>query len=138
MAKDLRTSFLTLILTCIVVVHGLTQPGRIVKLQMESPSLKSSLLSQKTTQAVYVYVPEGYEQNKSVNYPVVYLLHGYTSNNETWFNFGGDSLVQVSHLNKLIAGHVIKPFILVMPDGSNVLGGAFTPIPLLREIGKII
>ncbi|MHC4241024.1 MAG: alpha/beta hydrolase [Planctomycetota bacterium] len=49
--------------------------------QITSPSLEGNLLGDPATREVIVYLPPSY--NQGGNFPVVYLLHGYTGNART-------------------------------------------------------
>lgn len=61
-----------------------------------------------------VYLPPDYDYSAR-NYPVVYLLHGYTDDNTAWFQFG-----QVDrYADKAIADGTIPPMIIVMPNGDS-------------------
>lgn len=63
------------------------------------------------TRYMCVYLPEGYDPNDTLLYPVVYFLHastaGYTGYTEIY-----------SCLDSMIADGSIDPLILVMPDGD--------------------
>jgi pimeloyl-ACP methyl ester carboxylesterase len=66
-----------------------------------------------------VYLPASYEPCNA--YPVVYLLHGFGGDHTTWVEETGIAAI----LDQLIADGDIVPMIVVMPDGSNLLGGSF-------------
>ena len=57
-----------------------------------------------------VYTPPGYEESKK-SYPVLYLIHGMTDTEETWFKVGKVNLI----LDNLIAQKKAEPMIVVMP-----------------------
>ena len=101
------------------------QEGHFERIDFKAPSLQSHLAKEDDSKPIYVYLPPDYEKNSSTKYPVVYLLQGYTGESKSWFNLGGDSLMQLSHLNQMIKDKKIRPFIIVMPDGRNALEGAF-------------
>ncbi len=63
------------------------------------------------SRSVVVYLPEGYNPNGTVDYPVVYFLHGYGENHHGY-------PVIYTWLNSMIAGQLIYPVIVVKPDGS--------------------
>ncbi|MBN2698314.1 MAG: alpha/beta hydrolase, partial [Bacteroidales bacterium] len=68
---------------------------------------------------VQIYLPEGYNDQDSVRYPVIYFLHGATLNH-TYYQFLSGIL------NTLIGGGLISPVIVVKPDGSvGPWGGSF-------------
>ena len=58
-----------------------------------------------------VYLPPSYHEGGE--YPVLYLLHGYSENETSWIYNG-----KVNHImDNLIAEGKTKPFIVVMPNG---------------------
>ena len=77
----------------------------------ESLSLNSRILS-KTVQ-YSIYLPSGYE-NASREYPVLYLLHGYTDNETGWTQFGEVERIA----NQSISSGDAAPMIIVMPDAG--------------------
>jgi enterochelin esterase-like enzyme len=58
-----------------------------------------------------IYTPPDYEQNNRKKYPVLYLIHGSTDTEETWFKVGHVNLI----LDNLIAQGKAIPMIIVMP-----------------------
>jgi enterochelin esterase-like enzyme len=58
-----------------------------------------------------VYTPPGYDEESKKNYPVLYLIHGMTDTEETWFKVGKVNLI----LDNLIAQKKAEPMIIVMP-----------------------
>jgi enterochelin esterase-like enzyme len=61
----------------------------------------------------YVYTPAGYEKGIE-RYPVLYLLHGGSGDEDAWFSCGRASQI----LDNLIAQGKAKPMIVVMPNGN--------------------
>jgi enterochelin esterase-like enzyme len=61
----------------------------------------------------YVYTPAGYEKG-SLRYPVLYLLHGGSGDEDAWFSCGRASQI----LDNLIAQGKVKPMIVVLPNGN--------------------
>jgi len=62
-----------------------------------------------------VYLPHGYYDNETREYPVLILLHGLGGNDEGWF--AGGYLLDI--LDQAIHSGRIQPMIVVMPDGGN-------------------
>jgi enterochelin esterase-like enzyme len=58
-----------------------------------------------------VYTPPGYEENTRKEYPVLYLIHGATDTEETWFKVGHVNQI----MDNLIAKGQAEPMIIVMP-----------------------
>ena len=80
----------------------LTRPGRVEK---------SELDEFKPAQQFLVYLPPCYDEETDEHYPVLYLLHGQTYNDDQWIRLGA-----VDILDRLIIAGEIKPFIVVFPD----------------------
>ena len=59
----------------------------------------------------YVYTPAGYEAGNQ-RYPVLYLLHGGSGDEDAWFSCGRASQI----LDNLIAQGKARPMIVVMPN----------------------
>jgi enterochelin esterase-like enzyme len=57
-----------------------------------------------------VYLPPCYQSNHDERYPVVYLLHGLSYNEEQWLRLG-----LAEQLDHLIAEGLLAPFIVVLP-----------------------
>jgi enterochelin esterase-like enzyme len=57
-----------------------------------------------------VYTPPCYQENMMRLYPVLYLVHGQTFNDDQWDRLGVDEAA-----DQLISGGEIAPFIIVMP-----------------------
>jgi enterochelin esterase-like enzyme len=60
-----------------------------------------------------IYLPFDYNTS-SRNYPVVYLLHGYTDNDAGWLQYGEVNRIA----DKAIEHGEIPPMIIVMPDAE--------------------
>ena len=70
-----------------------------------------------------IYLPSGYDSSDKY-YPVVYLLHGFGSN-ESFYVDNVTKELMVFLLDGLIQNKALKEMIIVMPDGSNKYGGSF-------------
>lgn len=80
----------------------LTQPG---------PVDSGELDSTKPPQLFMIYLPPCYDQNISERYPVLYLLHGQTYDDDEWIRLGAPSAADdLIHFGK------VPPFIIVFPD----------------------
>jgi len=63
--------------------------------------------------AYSIYLPPGYGVDK-INYPVLYLLHGYTDDQTGWVQFGDVRRIATAAIER---GDV-PPLIIVMPDAG--------------------
>jgi enterochelin esterase-like enzyme len=64
--------------------------------------------------AFLIYLPPCYEQEPERSYPVLYLIHGQSFNQDQWIRLG---VGEVS--DALIAAGEISPFIIVMPQAID-------------------
>jgi len=71
--------------------------------------------STNTSRRAFVYTPPGYEKDKSKEYPVLYLQHGWGEDETAWSNQGHANLI----MDNLIAEGKTKPFIIVMTYGMT-------------------
>lgn len=69
-----------------------------------------------TARRLTVYTPPGYDKDRSVRYPVLYLFHGANADENAWYRLGRANLI----LDNLLAAREIRPFIVVMPFGYGV------------------
>jgi enterochelin esterase-like enzyme len=65
---------------------------------------------------VSIYTPPGY--STSQKYPVVYLMHGIGGNEVSWIGQGSNEGDAANIMDYLLSKNLIKPFIVVMPDGN--------------------
>jgi len=79
---------------------------------IEERTVNSALLNRPVKYTVYL--PADYEKSER-NYPVVYLLHGYTDNHTGWLQFGEIN----RYADQAIAAGTIPPMIIVMPNGDS-------------------
>ena len=61
----------------------------------------------------YVYTPPGFDPASKKQYPVLYLLHGYSDEDSAWTEMGKANTI----LDNLIAAGKAEPMIVVMPLG---------------------
>jgi hypothetical protein len=76
----------------------------------EIPTTKDKLLQIGPLRPVVVITPPNYTKTKS--YPVLYLLHGFGGNQNSWTSEGN----ALNIYNNLVANGKIVPMIVVMPD----------------------
>ena len=61
----------------------------------------------------YVYTPPGYDARSYEQYPVLYLLHGYSDDASAWVSVGQANVI----IDNLIAQRKVRPMVVVMPLG---------------------
>jgi enterochelin esterase-like enzyme len=89
----------------------LTEPGQV----------KQDVVSTTNPpQEFFIYLPPCYEIQQDMEYPVLYLLHGQTYNQDQWVRLGVPSIA-----DQLIHSGETSPFIVVFPDDRywNLVAG---------------
>ena len=85
----------------------MAQKGKVI----ESISFKSNIVSYPVKYSVYL--PADYETSQR-EYPVVYLLHGYSDDETGWIQFGEANTIA----DKGVANGDFPACIIIMPDGK--------------------
>jgi enterochelin esterase-like enzyme len=93
---------------CILQVTSAQQTGKVI----EEVIMKSAILKKDVKYAIYL--PPDYITSER-NYPVVYLLHGYSNDHTSWIQFGE---IQ-RYVDKGIANGILTPMIIIMPNGDS-------------------
>jgi enterochelin esterase-like enzyme len=88
-------------------VVKITSPSRV-----EERFFNSSTLGR--TMHYYVYLPAGYDDDPSVQYPTLYLLHGIGGNADEWLGYGVREAA-----DQLRGAGTIYPFIIALPHGEQ-------------------
>ncbi|MEX1248864.1 MAG: alpha/beta hydrolase-fold protein [Anaerolineales bacterium] len=81
--------------------------GSVEQLSLESEHLDRPL-------AFRVYTPPCYAEHLGESYPVIYLIHGQTFNDDQWDRLGADEAADA-----LIAAGELPPFIIIMPADAS-------------------
>lgn len=107
--RSLAKAVASLIVCLVLFFSSHAQPnGKVI----EEVKVNSSILKRNVNYTVYL--PADYDLSQR-NYPVVYLLHGYTDDNTAWLQFGEVN----RYADKAIADGTIPPMIIVMPDADS-------------------
>lgn len=88
-------------------------------IKVHSAAIAGNLEGESADRDVIVFLPPGYEQDKSRRYPVVYALHGFFIGAEQW--------THEIRVPQTISGAFAKgsrPMIVVLPDSKSVYGGS--------------
>jgi S-formylglutathione hydrolase FrmB len=104
--KSIQRVYLLIALS-FAVLSASAQQGKV----LQSLTIESKILGNPIKYSVYL--PAGYDASTK-DYPVLYLLHGYTDNETTWIH-GGKAPEAAD--NAIAKGEVL-PMIIVMPDAG--------------------
>lgn len=94
--------------------------GRVVVETLHARSLEGNGIGDSPDRPITVYLPPSYDRDPSRRFPVVYLLHGATSDPKEWL----DGTYQGLRLDVALDQQGAE-YIVVMPFADNRLGGSF-------------
>jgi S-formylglutathione hydrolase FrmB len=96
--------------------------GTLERVKVHGKSLEGNLLGESASPEVSIYLPPSYKTDRTRRYPVVYLLHGYTGTDLSYFGPTGRQLHVIA--DRVFTGGGAREMILVMPNGMNAFGGS--------------
>jgi enterochelin esterase-like enzyme len=96
--------------------------GSYERIRVFGASLEGNLRGETDTPDVSVYLPPGYAEEPDRRFPVLYLLHGYSGTDESWFgeNAFWDGRAAA---DRAIGSGAAEKMIIVMPNCNNAFGG---------------
>lgn len=125
MITRIRVAALVALCLFLAGLSAIAQEGRIVREMVYAPSLEGNLFGDSTKRQVTIYLPPGYDDGDNLAYPVVYLLHGYTGDNDQWTVGSYISGNILNSMNSWLKSGKVKEVILVMPNSHNSFQGSF-------------
>lgn len=105
--------------------------SRVELIKVYSEGLESSLLPVDPERSVSVYLPAGYDTATFKSYPVIYILHGFTCDYDTWYGgtnwylYDDNSFNLKTMLDTLIGNGDIEPMMVVSPSNLNSYEGSW-------------
>lgn len=84
---------------------------------VSTPRVESHLFTAATlhrTMPYYLYLPPGYDSDPAHHYPVLYMLHGASGENNEWITY---DLFDAA--DRLIHAGAIQPLLIVLPQGDE-------------------
>ena len=101
---------------------NLVLKGKLERVKVHGKSLVGNLMGESASPEVSIYLPPSYATDRNRRYPVVYLLHGYTITDLSYFGPTGRQLHLVAE--RVFAKTATREMILVMPNAMNAYGGS--------------
>lgn len=96
--------------------------GRIVVETLHSRALQDNRIGDASDRAITIHLPASYDRDPARRYPVVYLLHGATSEPKEWLDGTYQGMDLGADLDRVA---VDAEYIVVMPMADNRFGGSF-------------
>jgi S-formylglutathione hydrolase FrmB len=115
---------LRLLVLVLCIPAPATAQGRILVDTLRSKTIAGNAIGDTPDREVFVYTPPSYDRTPNRRFPVLYLLHGFTSHPREWLDgtYQGLDLQQtMDSLWRVDAGE----FLVVMPNADNAMGGGF-------------
>jgi len=101
-----------------------SQHGTVERVKVHGASLEGNLEGDSADRDVSVYLPPGYKTHRRERYPVIYLLHGYTDNDDNWFGAKHQFVDAPAAMDKAFAQDLAREMIVVMPNAYTVYMGS--------------
>jgi len=113
-----RTVFATALLATLLILapFASAQKGSIERVKVHSKFLEGNLEGDSPDRDVTIYLPPGYKSTMNKRYPVVYMLHGFTDNDEKWMGLVKHWINLPDVIDKALASGESREMIVVMPN----------------------
>lgn len=123
-----------------VVVHEAPTPaqrstpdpnGTVLRVKVHAKALEGNLEGDSPNRDVSIYLPPGYDSAPHRRYPVLYMLHGFTNTDLSYFGPGASTHIPTI-ADRTISAGTARELIIVTPNamtrygGSNYSSGATT------------
>jgi len=113
---------LWLLVAPLLLPASVAAQGRIVTDTLHSEALRGNVLGDTPDREVVVYLPPSYDREPARRYPVLYLLHGLTSQPSEWLD-GSYQGFDLRQTMDSLAHAGATEYLVVMPHADNALGG---------------
>ncbi|MWA04782.1 esterase [Actinomadura sp. LD22] len=105
--------------------------GTVRRVSVHSRALTGNLEGDSPDREVSIYLPPGYRADRSTRYPVLYMLHGFTETDLSYFASDARTNIPASADRTLAAGTsrkmiIVTPNAMTVRKGSNYSSGATT------------
>jgi S-formylglutathione hydrolase FrmB len=97
--------------------------GKLERVKVHGKSLEGNLMGETASPEVSIYLPPSYLTERNRRFPVVYLLHGYTGTDLSYFGTNPARQLHAS-ADRLFTARTVREMILVMPNAMNAYGGS--------------
>ncbi|GAA3626084.1 alpha/beta hydrolase family protein [Nonomuraea rosea] len=97
--------------------------GTVVRAKVHAKTLEGNLEGDSPDRDVSIYLPPGYKSDRQRRYPVLYMLHGFTETDLSYFGSGAATHIPTLADRTLQAG-MSREMIIVTPNAMTVFGGS--------------
>jgi len=113
-----RTVFAIALLAAFLILAPFAgaQKGTVERVKVHSKFLEGNLEGDLPDRDVTIYLPPSYKSAAQQRYPVVYMLHGFTDNDEKWMGLAKHWINLPAVIDKALASGEARETIVVMPN----------------------
>ncbi|MFE0801396.1 alpha/beta hydrolase [Streptomyces sp. NPDC058812] len=97
--------------------------GTVLRVKVRGKSLEGNLEGDSPDRDVSVYLPPGYKSDPHRRYPVLYMLHGFTNTDLSYFGEGAGTHIPTI-ADRAIGNGAAHDMIIVTPNAMTVYGGS--------------
>lgn len=98
--------------------------GTLERITVHGPSLEGNLVGDDPDRPVSVYLPPSYDASSDRRYPVLYVLHGFTDSDLTWFGWEEHFVNVPAAMERALEAGEAQEMILVMPNAFTAFEGS--------------
>jgi S-formylglutathione hydrolase len=98
--------------------------GTLERITVHGNSLAGNLNGDSPDRLVSVYLPKSYATQPGRRYPVLYLLHGFTSSDDRWFDPAAKRYVNAPTAADRAVANGAREMIIVMPNAYTAFQGS--------------
>lgn len=114
-----------IVLILLITVSSVTaQKGSKERVKVYSLAIEGNLIGDSPERDVTVYLPPSYNYESDRQYPVVYMLHGFTDNDHQWFGWEDHWINLHEVIDQSLEDGSAKEMIVVMPNAYNTFKGS--------------
>lgn len=98
--------------------------GSLERITVHGSALEGNLAGDSPNRPVTVYLPPSYQTSPDRRYPVLYMLHGFTDSDLTWFGWEEHFVNAPAALEQALDEGTAREMILVMPNAFTAFEGS--------------
>ncbi|WP_263786210.1 alpha/beta hydrolase [Salinibacter grassmerensis] len=98
--------------------------GTLERVTVHGASLEGNLVGDSPDRPVSVYLPPSYDTSPERQYPVVYVLHGFTNSDRGWFGWEEHFVNVPAALERGMQAGTAREMILVVPNAFTAYEGS--------------
>jgi len=100
-----------------------SKTGKVLRVKVHSRALTGNLEGDSPDRDVSIYLPPGYKKGSGKRYPVLYMLHGFTETDLSYFSPTARTNIPAT-ADRTLANGSSRDMIIVTPNAMTVHGGS--------------